>query len=94
MTRNVFTLTVDPGIAFSTTRERSLRDPQIAGGAPAAGLIVPSTLADNAIEVATGLSHQTVSARLRGLVLREQIEDSGQKARTRSGRRAVVWRVK
>lgn len=46
------------------------------------------------IEVATGLSHQTVSARLRGLVLREHIEDSGQKARTRSGRWAVVWRVK
>jgi hypothetical protein len=48
----------------------------------------------DAIEIATGLSHQTVSARLRGLVLREQIEDSGQKARTRSGRWAVVWRVK
>jgi len=48
----------------------------------------------DAIEVATGLSHQTVSARLRGLVLREQIEDSGQKVRTRSGRLAVVWRPK
>jgi hypothetical protein len=47
-----------------------------------------------AIEEATGLSHQTVSARLRGLVLREQIEDSGEKARTRSGRWAVVWRAK
>lgn len=46
----------------------------------------------DAVEIATGLSHQTVSARLRGLVLREQIEDSGQKARTRSGRLAVVWR--
>lgn len=48
----------------------------------------------DAIETVTGLSHQTVSARLRGLVLREQIEDSGQKARTRSGRWAVVWRVR
>ena len=48
----------------------------------------------DAIEEATGLSHQTVSARLRGLVLREQIEDSGEKARTRSGRWAVVWRAK
>jgi len=48
----------------------------------------------DAIEEATGLSHQTVSARLRGLVLREHIEDSGQKARTRSGRWAVVWRVR
>ena len=48
----------------------------------------------DAIETVTGLSHQTVSARLRGLVLREQIEDSGQKARTRSGRWAVVWKVR
>lgn len=48
----------------------------------------------DAIEIATGLSHQTVSARLRGLVLRDQIEDSGHKARTRSGRWAVVWRVR
>lgn len=46
----------------------------------------------DAVEVITGLSHQTVSARLRGLVLRGQIEDSGSKARTRSGRWAVVWR--
>lgn len=48
----------------------------------------------DAIETVTGLSHQTVSARLRGLVLRDQIEDSGKKARTRSGRWAVVWRVR
>jgi len=48
----------------------------------------------DAIEEATGLSHQTVSARLRGLVLREHIEDSGQKARTRSGRWAVVWKTR
>ena len=48
----------------------------------------------DALEVVTGLSHQTVSARLRGLVLRDQIEDSGRKARTRSGRSAVVWRVR
>jgi hypothetical protein len=46
----------------------------------------------DAVEIVTGLSHQTVSARLRGLVLREQIENSGQKALTRSGRWAVVWR--
>lgn len=48
----------------------------------------------DAVEQITGLSHQTVSARLRGLVLRDQIENSGQKARTRSGRWAVVWRVR
>jgi len=48
----------------------------------------------DAIEVETGLSHQTTSARLRGLVLRDRIEDSGARARTRSGRWAVVWMVK
>lgn len=48
----------------------------------------------DAIETLTGLSHQTVSARLRGLVLRNQIENSGEKARTRSGRWAVVWRIR
>jgi len=46
----------------------------------------------DAVEVATGLRHQTVSARLRGLVLRGRIVASGQ-ARTRSGRRAIVWRI-
>jgi predicted transcriptional regulator len=48
----------------------------------------------DAIETLTGLPHQTVSARLRGLVLRNQIENSGEKARTRSGRWAVIWRVR
>jgi hypothetical protein len=48
----------------------------------------------DALEVATGLSHQTTSARIRGLVLRDRIIDSGYKQRTRSGRWAVVWRVR
>lgn len=48
----------------------------------------------DAVEVATGLSHQTVSARVRGLVLRDRIVDSGDRAPTRSGRLAVIWRVK
>ena len=48
----------------------------------------------DAVEAATGLPHQTASARIRGLVLRARIEDSGQRAPTRRGRNAVVWCVK
>ena len=48
----------------------------------------------DAVEVTTGLPHQTASARIRGLVLRGQVIDSGQRATTRRGRRAVVWRVR
>lgn len=47
----------------------------------------------DAVEQVTGLSHQTTSARIRGLVLRDRITDSGERALTRSGRRAIVWRV-
>jgi hypothetical protein len=45
------------------------------------------------VEQATGLSHQTASARIRGLVLRHLIVDSGERRATRSGRKAIVWRV-
>jgi hypothetical protein len=48
----------------------------------------------DSVEATTGLAHQTVSARIRGLVLRDQVIDSGLRARTRHGRKAVVWRVK
>jgi len=47
----------------------------------------------DAVEAVTGLPHQTVSARIRGLVLRGRLVDSGTRARTRSGRLAVVWRA-
>lgn len=47
----------------------------------------------DAVEVETGLSHQTASARIRGLVLRDRIIDSGERAKTRSGRSAVIWRI-
>jgi hypothetical protein len=47
----------------------------------------------DAVEEATGLPHQTASARIRGLVLRDRVQDSGQRAATRHGRRAVVWCV-
>jgi predicted transcriptional regulator len=49
----------------------------------------PSTCDE--VERATGLSHQTVSARIRALVLDGMIEDSREKRPTRSGRRAIVW---
>lgn len=46
---------------------------------------------DDEIEVATGLRHQTASARRRGLVLKGRVRDSGDTRNTRSGCKAVVW---
>jgi predicted Rossmann fold nucleotide-binding protein DprA/Smf involved in DNA uptake len=46
----------------------------------------------DAIEAATGLAHQTVSARIRGLVLRNRVIDAGRRELTRHRRWAVVWR--
>ena len=46
---------------------------------------------DDEIEIASGLIHQTVSARRRELVLLNVVVDSGEKRTTRSGRRAIVW---
>jgi hypothetical protein len=46
------------------------------------------------VEIVTGLSHQTASARVRGLVLRDRVADSGRRGRTRSGRMAVIWEPK
>lgn len=48
----------------------------------------------DAVELATGLTHQSASARIRGLVLRDQLVDSGRRERTRHGRLAVVWCAK
>lgn len=48
----------------------------------------------DALEEVTGQLHQTMSARLRGMVLKGQIEDSGKKALTRSNRWAVIWQIK
>lgn len=48
----------------------------------------PSTCDD--VEVATGLSHQTCSARVNALKAKGVIRESGTR-QTRSGRRAVVW---
>jgi predicted HTH transcriptional regulator len=39
------------------------------------------------------LSHQTCSASIRGLVKQGILEDSGDKNYTRSGRRAIMWKL-
>lgn len=45
------------------------------------------------VERFAGLSHQTASARLRGLAKRGAIRDTGLRRPTRSGRNAIVWEV-
>lgn len=54
-------------------------------------LPIGSTCED--IETELSLTHQCASARIRGLVLKGKIEDSGETRPTRSGRNAIVWRV-
>lgn len=44
-------------------------------------------------EVLTGLSHQTCSARINGLVAKGLLKRAGEKRRTRSGRPAEVYTV-
>ena len=51
----------------------------------------PGGLCDHEIESATGLVHQTASARRRELVLRGLVADSGIRRNTASGRRAKAW---
>ncbi len=46
---------------------------------------------DDEIEVASGMPHQTISARRRELVLEGAIVWNGLKRKTRSGRNAKVW---
>ena len=41
----------------------------------------------------TGLRTQTATARIRGLVLRGRLKDSGDRAPTSSGRMAILWRI-
>lgn len=45
------------------------------------------------LEKATGMRQSTVSARLRGLVLKGMIEDSGETMLTTSKRAAILWRL-
>jgi hypothetical protein len=51
----------------------------------------PHGATDDELERETGLSHQTVSARRRGLVQKGRVVDSGLRRLTRSGRKATVW---
>ena len=51
----------------------------------------PSTARE--VENALNLRCQTVTARIRELVLNGRLEDSGEKRLTDSGRKAIVWRV-
>ena len=46
------------------------------------------------IEVIANMRHQTASARIRELFLAGKIVDSGERRVTRSGRNAVVWKLK
>jgi hypothetical protein len=48
-------------------------------------------ITDDELEVLTKLSHQTVSARRRGLVLQGLVKDSGVVRLTRAERKATVW---
>jgi hypothetical protein len=45
------------------------------------------------LEAWLGMPHTTVSARIRGLVLRGLVKDGGKKRTTPSGRGAIVWVV-
>lgn len=50
----------------------------------------PSTARE--VEDALSMRTQTVTARIRELVLAGRLEDSGEKRTTDSGRKAIVWR--
>ena len=52
-----------------------------------------SGLTDDDLEVLTGLSHQTVSARRNGLVSKKKLRNSGLLRKTRSNSPAIVWIV-
>ena len=43
------------------------------------------------VEVITGISHQTCSARIRELVLKLRLGDTGNRSKTRSGRSARLY---
>jgi hypothetical protein len=47
----------------------------------------------DALEIILERSHQSVSSCIRLGVKRRWIEDSGERQPTRSGRRAIIWRV-
>ena len=44
-------------------------------------------------EIVLSLTHQTCSARFTALSKRGEIVDSGERKSTRSGRKAIIWKV-
>lgn len=48
-------------------------------------------ITDEEIELATGLKHQTATARRRGLVIYGLVRDSGRTRALSTGRRGIVW---
>ena len=54
----------------------------------------PDGLTCDEVEVLTGGAHQSISARIRDLVLNGSIYDTGDRRNTRRGRKAAVYRIK
>lgn len=83
-----------PHVNQDTSRDaaRSIKDDANTIRANVRMLIAQSTgLTCDEVEMKTGLSHQTASARIRELALLGDIKDSAQRRPTRSGRKAIVW---
>lgn len=53
----------------------------------------PCGVTCDAVEEATGMSHQTCSARITELVIEGKIRDTGERRKTRTGRTARVYVV-
>jgi predicted transcriptional regulator len=51
----------------------------------------PKGMTCDEVEVLTGISHQSASARINELMKSDSIQDSGERRHTRSGRKAIVW---
>jgi hypothetical protein len=87
---------VPPHVADSDTSysaARSVEDDASAIRARVADAIRRSDdgLTCDEVEVLLALRHQTASARIRELVLKHAVKDSGERRKTRSGRQAVIW---
>lgn len=86
-----------PALPFSDTETSRDAARSVEKSAPRLRQIVLQTIrdavdgcTDDEIEIITGLSHQTASARRRELVLSGEIVPNGDRRKTRSGRTAVV----
>lgn len=78
----------DTSAAAAQSQEKTLGKKQ---AAVLEAIRVNHRLTDDDLEIITGWSHQTVSARRRELVLAGKVVDSGDRKPTRSGRAATVW---